>query len=60
MFLLQPEDPVLGWAGSPRQDLGVRGPMQSLSPFFAQNMLLAWHLKDLVKAGIRGRSCSSR
>lgn len=33
--------------------------MQSLCPSFAQNMLLAWHLKDLVKAGVQERSCSS-
>lgn len=42
-----------------KEDLGVRDTMRCLSPSFAQNMLLAWHLKDLVKAGIQGRFCSS-
>ncbi|OWK53576.1 Calpain-14 [Lonchura striata] len=55
--IITPEEKSYAEVGrvSKEQDLGVRGAVQCLSPSFAQNMLLAWHLKDLVKAGIQGR-----
>lgn len=60
MFFLAAKGSCVGVGRvSKGQDLGVSGLMQSLSPSFAKNMLLAWHLKDLVKAGIQGRSFSS-